>query len=169
MIRILAENDAETFMKLRRAALLDAPLAFASSPEDPRAADLEGVRASLRQAPESAVFGYFEDALLGLVGLYRDPHVKAAYKAHLWGMYVAPVARRRGIARGLLEAVVAHAEALPGIEMIHLGVTDAAPAAKRLYEEAGFVAWGREPDSLRLGEESTDEWHMIKRLDPSGR
>ena len=169
MIRILAQNDAEVFMQLRRAALLDAPLAFASSPDDSRAADLAGVRASLGEAPESVVFGYLEDTLLGLVGLYRDHHVKAAYKAHLWGMYVAPGCRRKGVARALLEAVVAHAGALPGIETIHLGVTDAASGAKRLYEEAGFVAWGHEPDALRLAGESTNEWHMIKRLDSSGR
>jgi len=167
MIRILTVHDAADFVALRSAGLREAPLAFASSPEDPRAPDLAAARALLEEAPESVVLGGIEGArLVGLVGVRRDQHVKAGHKAHLWGMYVAPEARRRGVGRALLEAALAHAASLPGVELIHLGVTGAADAARALYTQAGFVAWGRESDALRFEDASTDQWHMVRRLGP---
>jgi ribosomal protein S18 acetylase RimI-like enzyme len=110
------------------------------------------------------VLGAFEPELIGAVGLYRDPHLKASYKVHIWGMYVAPAYRSQGIARGLLDAAIAHAAKLSGVEWIHLGVSSAAPAARRLYESAGFEEWGAEPDALRHAGQSAVEYHLARRL-----
>ena len=44
MIRLLREEDADAYANLRREALLDAPLAFASSPDDDFISDVEAVR-----------------------------------------------------------------------------------------------------------------------------
>jgi RimJ/RimL family protein N-acetyltransferase len=48
---------------------------------------------------------------------------------------------------------------------VHLSVSDATPAARRLYERAGFEVWGSEPDALRYEGESHLEHHMLLRLD----
>ena len=95
MIRPLREEDAEVYLALRREALLDSPLAFASSPEDDFATSVETVREHLRQAPDSVILGAFRPDVVGSAGLYRDRHVKSSHKAHLWGMYVKPGHRRR--------------------------------------------------------------------------
>jgi hypothetical protein len=50
MIRVLREEDAQAYAKLRRKALLDSPLAFASSPADDRFSEPEAVREQLRRA-----------------------------------------------------------------------------------------------------------------------
>lgn len=164
LIRILGADDAAAFLALRRRALHDAPLAFLSSPEDDLAATVEAVRAQLQQAPAAVVFGAFAPALVGAVGLHRDRHRKAAHKVHLWGMYVAASHRRRGVAAALLAAALAHARALPGVEWVQLGVSDAAPAARRLYERAGFRVWGSEADALRHGGRSTVEHRLALHL-----
>jgi RimJ/RimL family protein N-acetyltransferase len=102
---------------------------------------------------------------VGTVGVFRDRHVKAAHKAHLWGMYVAPHQRRQGIAADLLQAALRHARTLPGVAYVYLSVSTAAPAAQRLYERAGFRVWGTEPDALRHAGQTAAEHHMTLRLD----
>jgi RimJ/RimL family protein N-acetyltransferase len=167
-IRFLGEDDAEDYAALRREMLLDAPLSFAASPEDDVAGSVEAVRDQIRRAPETVIAGAFRPRLVGAVGLYRDRHVKAAHKAHVWGMYVKPAWRRQGLAAALLEAVLAHARSLPGIGQVHIGVSSTAPDARRLYERFGFRAWGEEPEALRHGGASAAEAHMILRLGPAG-
>lgn len=165
MVRKLQEDDAPAYVDLRRESLLKAPLALTSSPEDDFASSVEAVRELLRQSPNSVIFGAFVDRLIGVVGLYRDRHVKAAHRTHLWGMYVSSANRGHGIARKLLEAAINHARSLPGVGWILLSVSSAAPEARRLYEGVGFRIWGTEPDALRHEGQSVVEYHMALQLD----
>jgi RimJ/RimL family protein N-acetyltransferase len=165
MIRRLDEGDAPAYAALRREMLVDAPLAFASSPDDDMFSTLESTREQLRRAPEAVIFGAFDPELVGAVGLYRDRHLKSSHKAHLWGMYVVPARRGRGVGAELLAAVLRHARELPGIRCIHLGVSSEAAAARKLYERCGFQTWGTEADALRHQGRSADEEHMVLRLD----
>lgn len=164
VIRALVGADAEAYVAIRRQALLDAPLAFAASPGDDIAATADAVREQLARAPESMIFGAFDPQLTGVVGLYRDRHRKAAHKVHVWGMYVAPSHRGSGIAAALIQAALDHARALPGAAWVHITVSEAAPAARRLYERAGFTVWGTEPEALRHDGRSVVEHHMALRL-----
>ena len=165
MIRLLRDDDAETYAELRREALLDSPLAFASSPDDDLASTPESVREQLRRAPESVILGAFRRRLVGSVGLYRDRHSKSSHKAHLWGMYVSPAYRRQGIASELLETALRHAGSMPGVDWVHLSVSSAAREALRLYESAGFQRWGTEPEALRHEGQAVSEHHMAIRLE----
>ena len=132
-----------------------------SSPEDDSACSADAVRERLRQvSPDSIIIGAFAPELVGTLGLYRDSHIKAAHKAHIWGTYVAASYRRQGIASQLLAAAIQHARSLPGITIVHLGVSSAASTAQRLYERHGFRIWGSEPDALRHNGESVIEYHM---------
>jgi RimJ/RimL family protein N-acetyltransferase len=169
LIRELQDDDAYAYADLRREALLEAPLAFVSSPDDDLVSSAEAVREQLRRTPDSVIIGAFRQRLVGALGLYRDPHVKLSHKAHLWGMYVVPSHRRQGIASELLAAALRHAATLPGVSWVHLGVSSAAPDARRLYERAGFRVWGTEPEALRYGGQSVVEYHMALRLDSAHR
>lgn len=164
MIRALTEADLPAYVALRKEALLDTPLAFASSPEDDFASSESELAKQMKKAPDWVIFGAFEERLIGTVGLFRDRHNKASHKMHLWGMYVTPAARGRGVAAQLLEAAIDHAREVSGVDWIFLGVTTAAPAARRLYERAGFALWGTEPDALRDGNQSVVEHRMALRL-----
>lgn len=164
MVRVLLEADAAAYVVLRREALLDSPLAFAASPSDDLAVSEAAVREQLRRAPDAVVLGAFQPGLIGAVGVMRDRHLKASHKARLWGMYVAPAYRRRGIAGELLGAAIRHARALPDVSWVHLSVSSAASAARRLYARHGFEVWGTEPDALRHGDQVVLEHHMALRL-----
>ena len=164
MIRTLAAADADAYLELRRRALLDAPGAFAASPEDDLVTTVEAFREHLCREPDSVVIGAFRERLVGMAGLYRDRHCKSAHKLHLWGMYVDPEHRHSGIGAQLLAAALAHARSVPGVEWVRLSVSAAAPDAQRLYERAGFRVWGSEPDALRIGAEALVEHHMALQL-----
>ena len=161
-IRHLHPEDAAAYAAFRRAALLDSPLSFMSSPEDDSACSAETVRERLRDGPpNSIIVGAFATELVGTLGLYRDGHIKAAHKVHLWGMHVLPTHRRQGIGARLLDAAIQHARSMPDVSIVRLSVSSTAPNAQRLYERAGFRLWGTEPDSLRHNGQSATEYHMI--------
>jgi GNAT superfamily N-acetyltransferase len=163
-IRLLRENDAAPFFALRRASLLDAPLAFGASPEDDLAASVESVRELLQRGAENAVYGALAPELIGALGIFRERHRKAAHKARIWGMYVAPAQRGQGVAAALLGAAIAHARTLSGVDWVHLSVTSAAPTAHRLYARVGFRLWGSEADALRHAGQCAVEHHLALRL-----
>jgi RimJ/RimL family protein N-acetyltransferase len=161
-IRQLGPDDAASLIVLRREALENDPLAFAASIEDDRGLSPAFVRTALDDVHERTVFGQFEGPrLTGMVGIVRVAGVKNRHKALVWGMYVVPSARQHGVGRALLEAALAYARAWPGVTQVHLGVSETAVAAKRLYEAAGFRCWGREPRALQWEGRFVDEFHLV--------
>ena len=168
MIRELRDGDVETFVELRREALLDSPLAFVASPDDDVFSAPGTVREQLRGAPESVIIGAFRPRLVGAVGLHRDRLLKSAHKAHLWGLYVTPSHRRQGVASELRDAVLRHAAGIPGVSWVHLKVSAATPAAQRLYERAGFRVWGIEPAGARYNGQTVADYHMALSLEVDG-
>jgi ribosomal protein S18 acetylase RimI-like enzyme len=164
-IRRLTPDDAEALVSLRREALLAEPLAFAASPADDRGASLELVGTMLGDVDEHAVFGHFgQNELTGMVGILRAAKRKHRHKADVWGMYVAPCDRARGIGRALLDAAIDHARGWQDVDQLHLSVSSTAHAAARLYERARFRSWGREPRALRWEGTVVDEDHLVLML-----
>lgn len=109
----------------------------------------------------SCVFGAFiDEALMGVAGFHRYDGVKTAHKAELWGMYVRPAARKTGIGKRLVEAVVAHAA--ERVEQLQLTVISENASAVRLYESLGFVEYGRLPRGLKQNGWYPDEILMTK-------
>ena len=160
----LDERHAEQYQRLRGEALRDEPLSFGASPETDFSASLDAVRDQLR-GDATMILGAFEgDELAGCVGLLRSRHAKARHKLQLWGMYVLPRWRRRGIGLALLGEAIEQARAMRDVEWIELGVTSRSAAARALYAKAGFEEWGCERDALRHDGESVDEYRMALRL-----
>jgi GNAT superfamily N-acetyltransferase len=165
-IRALRPDEAPLFVELRREALAEAPLAFAASPEDDRGLSAEFMRESLSDPDSAAVLGAFEgDRLVGIAGVGRLSKRKQRHRAIVWGMYVSPPARGRGLGLDLLQAAVNRARSWTGVLQVQLSVTDAAPEARRLYERAGFREWGVEPRSLGEEGQFVAERHLVLDLD----
>jgi ribosomal protein S18 acetylase RimI-like enzyme len=160
-IRNLERTDAALFQELRLRGLTECPTAFASSYEEECELPPETVGERLDPTDKSVVLGAFEDArLVGVLGLARERRAKMAHRAFLWGMYVAPEFRRRGIGRELVAEALRHARRMPGIRRIHLGVNAANQAALALYTCMGFEEFAREPEFMLLDGTLYDEIHM---------
>jgi RimJ/RimL family protein N-acetyltransferase len=121
--------------ELRLRALRDAPDAFSSAPEREEAYAPE----TWEQRAGTVVVAEEGADWLGMAGWYADGDLPAI--ANVWGVWVDPRARGRGIGRRLVEATIAAARAA-GHRRLELAVTDRAPAAEALYERLGFRRTG---------------------------
>ena len=87
--------------------------------------------------------------LVGMVGLYRETYPKERHIGVIWGVYTSPTARRRGIGKKMMQAVLDYAKKCDGLAVINVAVITENQAAIKLYESVGFIAWGTQPDALR--------------------
>jgi ribosomal protein S18 acetylase RimI-like enzyme len=156
--------DAGQLFGLRRAALADSPFSFSASLEDDVWSSENAVQEQMQRVPGPVVFGAIATELVGMLGIGRAGKLKERHRAHIWGVYVHPQWRGRGIAGQLIEAAIAHARTLDGVDSLHLSVNETTPGAQRVYERYGFKIWGAEPDALRYGGRSTTEYHMVRAL-----
>jgi ribosomal protein S18 acetylase RimI-like enzyme len=161
----LSPSDAAAFRTLRLRALRDHPEAFSSSFEEEEKISVAEIAERIRkETPENCTFGVFvNDMLAGMVHVARYTRHKIRHKAHIGGMYVVPEARGRGAGRALLDAAVAHAHRLGGVEELVLAVTVGNESARRLYASVGFVPYAIEPHFIRVGEIYYDiEWMWLR-------
>jgi ribosomal protein S18 acetylase RimI-like enzyme len=183
VVRRLGMDDAAAWWALRLRGLRDHPGAFGSDYELEKERLPEDVRrlfAERNSSPEAVVLGAFDaggaeagagvaasvgaGVLVGCVGCARDQGPKERHRSLIWGMYVAPEARGRGVGRALVEEAVAMARRWPGVEVVRLTVAAANETARALYRACGFIAWGREPRVLKLPDRYVDEEHMVLAL-----
>ena len=164
-IRALTPDDAAAFRELRLRALATDPEAFGSSVEDEESIPLEETAARIGN-PDSLVLGAFDPGLVGMIGLIRERPRKLRHRARIWGTFVVPESRGRGIAGGLLDEAIQRARALQGVERVDLGVATTNERASKLYESRGFRTFGVEPDALRVDGRSLDEALMVLRIGP---
>ncbi|MFP3905985.1 MAG: GNAT family N-acetyltransferase [Acidimicrobiales bacterium] len=154
-------SEGSTLRDVRLAALTDSPAAFGSSLERELGwgEDEWDERASQGAASEDRATWFAVDGdsgeVVGIVGAIRpDP---AGSDVELVSMWAAPAARRRGVGRTLVDAVLEWAQE-GGAGSVSLWVTRGNDAAERLYREMGFVETGdRQPlpsdsckDELRM-------------------
>ncbi len=158
-LRRLSGDDAPAYRDLRLEALRLEPQAFGSSWEEEAPRSMAEFATRL---VDTHVIGALTVAgLVGMVGLQRSNRVKTVHIGSIWGMYVRPAARGRGIGRRLLTAAIA--EAGPEVRSLRLAVEAENLPARRLYESVGFVAWAREAEALRIGDTFHDE--ILMRLE----
>ena len=158
-VRRLGAGEADLLRDLRLRALGDAPLAFGSTlaREEAFAPDVWETRAAAGAAgDEQVVFVAEPEAGLAMGRLDDDDPTAAG----LYSMWVAPHARGEGVARALVDAVIAWATER-GAERLTTSVTEGNAAAAALYAAAGFEDTGRrEP----LGHSDADVAVLERRL-----
>jgi ribosomal protein S18 acetylase RimI-like enzyme len=145
LIRWIRPDEVEVYRAFRLRALADTPEAFGDSyalaiarpPEfwQRRVADTAaGLTSVLVVAVDAAT-----DAWLGMTGSYID--ADAPEVAEVISVWVAPEARRRGLARRLLDAATAWA-AERGTSRQRLWVTETNLRAQSLYLGNGYTKTG---------------------------
>lgn len=163
-IRPLQLPDASAYRAFRLRGLREHPDAFTSSFEEENLRPLADTERRLAASTTEKLWGAFAGGeMAGMVGLSCETRAKNRHKAALVGLYVADDFTGRGLGRALVQTVLREAGAC-GIELVILTVTDGNRAACRLYENAGFTAFGVEPDAIRVDGVSFGKQHMFLQL-----
>ncbi|GAA4349374.1 GNAT family N-acetyltransferase [Angustibacter luteus] len=131
-VRALDGDDWNTYRGLRLAALQDAPDAFASSYEDEQAYDEAFWR--LRMGRSARLVAESDEEAVGIVsvGQAREHDV-----AELFGMWVVPGFRGKGVAWQLTQAAGEHARR-EGQRALKLWVSTDNGRAVAFFSSAGF-------------------------------
>jgi GNAT superfamily N-acetyltransferase len=143
-IRQIRAEEGEQFRAVRLQAIADSPSAFGSTLAETEARPPEywAHRAGRGAAGEETVLFVAEEAggWVGVVGGFLEEE-GGARSVDLVSMWVNPAFRRQGLARQLVERLIAWARGR-GAERVALWVTETNAAAITLYVRRGFAATG---------------------------
>jgi GNAT superfamily N-acetyltransferase len=148
VVRRVAAGDEPLARRVRLAALATDPTSFGSTYEREAAfaGDVWAERVARSAAGDdgATLLALRDDEPVGLVSAFRDETEPEVFD--VVGMWVAPEERGAGLGRRLLEEIEAWIAASGGTD-VRLSVTNAATAARRLYESAGYALDGRSAES----------------------
>ena len=164
LVRKLTEDDLEAVWTLRLRALRDNPEAFGSTYEETVARGKAWMLQRFGQGDATLFLGAFEKTLIGMVGLHREANIKDRHKGLVFGMYVLPDRRQHGVGKALMQALIAQAKQLAGLEQLHLAVVTTNAPARHLYRSLGFEVYGTAPRALKMGEQYWNEDLMVFQL-----
>jgi RimJ/RimL family protein N-acetyltransferase len=156
-IRKLTPDDAREWRTLRLQALQQHPTAYAESFEEASQRDLAWFRKQMPAADAAnAIFGVFDRGrLAGSAGFAVQTFANLRHKGVMWGVYLEPGLRGRGVGDALVDHVIRYAR--EHVAVLHAAVAVDNHAARTLYGRAGFTAFGLEPRALRVNGRDIDE------------
>ncbi len=168
-IRPLEAADFQAFLEIQRYALLNAPEVFGSDYDWFDALSI----LSKEQRYEKYMFFPYQYLLgaleatgnvIGMVGFSCEhTRSKIKHKGRIWGMYVLPEYRGRGVATNLLNSVINTARDID-VELIQLSVSNKNKDSYSLYLRHGFSVYGMEARALKVGDQYVDEYLMVNFL-----
>ena len=159
-IRHISANEFDIFRQIRLEALRAEPSSFASSAEDWEALPDEEWS---RRLNDPVFVAFQDDEPVGVMGLLRQRSSKMAHRATLIMVYVRKGLRGVGLAKDLLDTVIAHA-LTEGVVQLELVVSAENPKAIRFYHREGFSEIGRIPGGVRHNGREIDDLMMARRL-----
>lgn len=166
VIRRVEPSDSALLRRVRLRALVTDPASFGSTYEREAAFPDQtwAERAARSAAGDDAatLLAISGDEPVGIVTAMRNETQKQLF--HVVGMWVAPEARREGVGRKLLNRIEGWIASCDGTNA-HLSVTDAATAARQLYESAGYRPDGTSSESRHTP--GLMEVSLLKSLEPS--
>src|SRR5437868_6936567 len=144
-MRPLTVEDRSRFRELRLTALTANPDDFLVTAAEERAISRLTIEEALERPGDRSFFlGTFappEDTLVGIAGLITGNLSKVHHVGHVTSLFVHPTHRRTGIARTLVQRLLAQALDA-GLEAVRLEVVSSNQAAIALYESLDFVRYG---------------------------
>ncbi len=162
----LPAKEWEKFKEIRLEALKTNPTAFSSTYDDLLRYPDEKWQKQLEQAEKKNgsffIFAFDGDKIIGMNGAYWQSKPTLKHVVEIFGVFVKPEYRARGIGKKLMEAVIDEIKKNPQFTKIKLGVNAENQAAFKLYLSCGLKIVGRLEKELKFGDKYYDELLMEK-------
>ena len=147
----LSDDDMQALCEAADAAILEGGGFGWVSP--PGRTALQSYFRGVLLVPERELFiGRLNGVIVGSAQFVRPPrnNEAQAFAATLMHAFIAPYARRHGLARLLTQRVEDAARAM-GYQVLNLDVRETQEPAITLYESLGYTRWGEHPAYARVG------------------
>jgi len=165
-IRKLSPSDAMVFINIRLTALRESPNSFIIDISEEEKETPQTILTRIydeNQPSEVFVIGAFEgEQLIGTSAFERETRYKLRHKGTLWGVYVLPDYRKRGIARILVQKTIDTAKEISELNQIDIEVSG--EFQRKFYESLSFIRWGVEKNGTKTGENYLNWTHMVLNL-----
>lgn len=159
--------DFDRYSDLRLEGLIECPAAFTTDADSWERSPRSVLEAHLSpERAHSPILGAWlgDEELIGLLGMNREQRRSVSHKAGLWGFYVAPHYRRRGVGRRLLTEMIGVAT-LAGIRQLRAVVPTSSAEALSLLEDLGFERYGFERDGRLVDGVFHDQAYLVYPLE----
>lgn len=144
-ISLMTMSGASDYRALWLHALQESPLSFSDHYDDAVGLPVDWFRDHYLAGPAQPLERFtlgcrIDERLVGIVSLIRDQRINARHKAILQNMYVHESVRGRGIGATLINTLIRHATAMPGLSQIYLWALDRTLC--KFYTSFGFDGQG---------------------------
>ena len=162
-VRILTSTDTNAFRALRLQAIQDSPAAFLQTEVEFKVLNTAELEKWIEVSENRVTVGAFDDngLIIGIAGLRRESGDKIRHKAQVWGVFVVPEARGKGVSRMMMNTLISEARLRVGLSHLCLSVAESQFSARALYKSIGFQTYGIEPRALWIDGHFLDEELMI--------
>ena len=144
VLKRLRESDWQELRSMRLKALRSDPSVFASNYDKESAMTEAEWRSWLQNENDAATFVLYEDNVpVGITGIGVDRDDRTKTRAVLWGSWLEPQIRRKGLSAILYAERIAWAKQHPSIERIVVSHRASNTASKRAILKHGFVPTDR--------------------------
>jgi ribosomal protein S18 acetylase RimI-like enzyme len=157
-IKKLHEDNWREWRTIRLRCLKNDPDLFGRSYEDEESQPEENIR---KYFHDGFIVGAFDDnnLLKGIAGTIINKGDRRQHKAIVWGVYVDPECRERGVFKNLMRGLIENLP--PFVEQLLLDVSVNNKIAIDAYKKIGFSIFGTEPRARKIGSAYHDEHMMI--------
>ena len=163
IIRELSSNDYKDYKSIRLELLKNNPESFGSSFEEESLFPTDVWIERLSKHNVATLAAFEDDIIIGLCVIVKSPRMKMKHVASLHSMYVKPNYRKQNIATKLIKLAIKSLNN-DQIEILNLSVVTINYIAINLYKSLGFIEYGIEPHSIKIGDSYYDLMLLSKQL-----
>jgi ribosomal protein S18 acetylase RimI-like enzyme len=164
----LKEENWKHYRDLWLEALKESPESFAADYREqsdlPDSVWKERLADAIKEESVLVVFAHIGDQAIGMIGAYFDDNPKFRHVATVWGAYVRPAYRGKGIARELVNQLLKRLSERPGIVKVKSYSVTTGHMAVTAYKNFGFDIVGIAKKEIQVGDAFCDVYIMEKFL-----
>lgn len=163
-VRGILADEGELLREVRLAALANAPSSFLETHEEVLADPLDvweaRAAAGTGEGDALVLLALDDGRPVGMAGIAREIGQRRRHRAALWGVWVDPAYRGRGVGRKLVSATLDWARDRD-VRAVYLEVVEGEDPARSLYTHLGFVRREIDPFGAQIDGRDVALEHLV--------